>query len=345
MAAKTYAQQAKTIMNRYKLRLGDKFDKGDPLAVAAMNAELTELQGKQEETRQTETESTIQLFRDGGKLNKTQHSTLSDLLPTYQGGGELDFIEPDIQVEDWMTKPFETGTSGVDTSTTSGFKSRVPWASIGQGIGDFFANRGDLDLPEYEYEEFTPEKIQARRVDFSREREQIGTERDISNALIRRSAKSTGSQAGLMENILAGQTGTQRVAGEQFGESFQREGNINVQMQTQADLANAQQALQAQRINSRNKLFSTQFGRETSMINEQRRGSRIGALTGGVSQYLKDRQSAGQYDQMVNMEMARNPNYSLKQADPTFWRRLAGITDPITDINFTNTGDTVTNRR
>jgi ribosomal protein S17E len=37
MAKKTYAQEAKAIMNKYKLRLGDKFDKNDPFAREAMN--------------------------------------------------------------------------------------------------------------------------------------------------------------------------------------------------------------------------------------------------------------------------------------------------------------------
>ena len=145
-----------------------------------------------------------------------------------------------------------------------------------------------------------------------------------------------------MENILAGETGAQRVAGEQFGKSLEREGAINVRMQTQADLANAQLGLQAGQMNIRGKLFETQLERENAMINQQRKASRVGAVTGSISQYLRDRQAASQYDQMVNMEMARNPNYSLQQADPTFWRRFAGITDPIKDISYTDTGDYLT---
>ena len=81
--AKTFAQQAKTITNKYKLRLGDNFDKGDPLALAAMNAELTELQEEQESVRQAEFETenadkigAIQQFANGGKLNKKQQTML-----------------------------------------------------------------------------------------------------------------------------------------------------------------------------------------------------------------------------------------------------------------------------
>lgn len=50
-AKKTYAQEAKTIMGKYKTRLGEKFDKGDTLALEAMNQELHGLQRKQEKAR------------------------------------------------------------------------------------------------------------------------------------------------------------------------------------------------------------------------------------------------------------------------------------------------------
>jgi len=47
----TYANRAKGIMNKYKTRLGEKFDKGDTLALEAMNKELTGLQQEQEKAR------------------------------------------------------------------------------------------------------------------------------------------------------------------------------------------------------------------------------------------------------------------------------------------------------
>jgi len=353
MAQRTYAQQAKTIMNKYKLRLGDKFDKGDPLALASMNAELTTLQETQEKARAVKFEadnaneiSAIQQFANGGKLNKKQQSTLSKLLPQYEHGGfhfpegkTTETFTPGGGEGSWITGDTQASVAG--DGETNAFKSRVPWAgAVGQGIGNFLANK-EIDLPEFEYEEYKPTQARANRVDYSRGREQTLRERDQAQALITSGARGTGSQAGLMENILAGATGTQRVAGEAFNKSLEQEANINAQIETQTSQFNAAQAAQAGQMNMRGKMFETQLGRENVMVNEERRGNRIGAITGAVSGYLGDKSRADQYDQMVNMEIARNPNFGLQQKDPTFWRKLAGITDPIENINFTNTGDTL----
>jgi hypothetical protein len=72
----TYADRAKAIMNKYKTRLGEKFDKGDVLALEAMNQELQGLQRKQEKER-------IQKLIEGA--NDEQISQLSQAL---QGGGQ-----------------------------------------------------------------------------------------------------------------------------------------------------------------------------------------------------------------------------------------------------------------
>ena len=120
--AQTYASRAKTIMNKYKPRLGENFDKGDVLALEAMNQELSGLQEEQEQARvikqqkdQQFQQDAVQTFRDGGKLTKRQVQSVSSLLtppsqpqvnqqgpqiagqsrfakggklPTYQGPGE-----------------------------------------------------------------------------------------------------------------------------------------------------------------------------------------------------------------------------------------------------------------
>lgn len=391
---KTFAQRAKTITNKYKLRLGDKFDKGDPLALAAMNAELEELQAEQEAVREIEfpTQGRLEYggkipqaqikkgtkhelehtsnkkeakkiamdhFKDHGPTYYTELQKLN--LPEYVKGGKLPkYVNGGFSMSDlnevgstetftpnggegsWITGDPNTAPSGTNTNTVDPFKSRVPWVGAASNmIGNLLMNR-DIDLPEYEYEEFKPEKARANLVDYSRGREQTMRERDQAQSLITRNARGTGSQAGLMENIIAGATGTQREAGTAFNQSLENEGNVNAQIKNQVSQFNAAQTSQAARLNSQNKLYATQLGRENTIFKDNRRQNRIGAVTGAVAGYTKDRLAAGQYDQMVNMEMARNPNFNLNQADPTFWRRLAGITDPIEGINFTNTGDTLT---
>jgi len=51
MKKQTFADRAKQIVNKYKLRLGEDFDKGDVLALEAMNQELSLLRDEQEAER------------------------------------------------------------------------------------------------------------------------------------------------------------------------------------------------------------------------------------------------------------------------------------------------------
>ncbi len=79
MAAKgkTYAQEAKAIMNKYKLRLGDKFDKRDNMSLEAMNQELAALRERQEATREAKLGAS-----DFGKANGEGLTKLDGLAPT-----------------------------------------------------------------------------------------------------------------------------------------------------------------------------------------------------------------------------------------------------------------------
>ena len=359
--ARTFAQQAKTITNKYKLRLGDNFDKGDPLALAAMNAELTELQNEQEQVRQVAFEAenadkigAIQQFANGGKLSKKQQTTLSDILnenlPKYENGGfqfpkgrTTQTFDPTLGGGEGL---FSSADALKSTSDLLGdgdqpYKSRVPWMGAAAGaIGSLLANR-PIDLPEYEYEEFKPERAQANLVDYSRGREQTMRERDQAQALITSGARGTGSQAGLMENILVGATGTQRVAGEQFGASLEQEANINAQIRNQVSQFNVAQAGRAGEMNMRNRLYATQLGRESTLLEDQRRQERIYGISDAVTGYAKDRMLAQRDDQMINLELARNPNFGIRQQQSTFWRKLAGITDPIEELSFRSTNDRV----
>jgi len=338
MAARTYAQEAKTIMNKYKLRLGDKFDKGDPLAVAAMNAELEGLQAKQEQTRIAELPKGIQplakQFAKGGILPqyadggfKFPKGSTTETFTPHAGGGEGMFSSADA---------IGATSDLLDDGTGDPFKSRVPWMGAAAGaIGGLLANR-KIDLPTYDYEEYKPTQARANLVDYSRGREQTMRERDQAQGMITRNARGTGSQAGLMENILAGATGTQRAAGEAFNQSLEGEGNVNAQIRNQTSQFNAAQQAQAAQINARNKMFASQQERENVFVNDQRRQNRIGAVTGAVQGYTRDRLAANQYDQMVNM-MAPD-NYSVQADKDSLFRKLFQIS-PDQKISFKNTED------
>lgn len=333
--AKTFAQQAKTITNRYKLRLGDKFDKGDPLALAAMNQELGALQQEQESVRETELGATPQVapqFANGGNLPMHGGFDFSQFLNNK--GIQSITSEQTGFTPDMIPGP-SVGTGGIG-EIGGGFQSRVPWMGAAAGaIGGLLANK-KLDLPEYNYEEYEPTQARANLVDYSRGREQTMRERDQANAVIARNARGTGSQASLMENILAGTTGTQRAAGSAFNQSLEQEGNVNAQIKNQTSQFNAAQQTQAAQMNTRNQLYANQLDRENVLFNDQRRQNRIGAVTGAAQGYTKDRLASNQYDQMINM-MAPD-NYSVQASKDSLFRRIFQIS-PDMKIDFRNTDD------
>lgn len=333
---KTYAQEAKSIMNRYKLRLGEKFDKGDQLALEAMNQELAALRESQEGTRMITlggkeycSGGKIKRYQDGGTITKAFNKNRGiDLISDDLLGFSRDKL-PGTPAEAMAA---QTGSKSTDLLTP--FQSRVPWIGAASGIvGSLLMNR-DIDLPTYDYEEYDPTQIVPHLVDYSRGREQTLRERDIADARIRRGARGRGSQAGLMENIIAGTTGTQRVAGTGFNESLEREQNVNAQIMNEVAARTAQQDLTAAQMNARNKLFATQIDRENAFIKEQRRQNRVSGIVDSITGYGQDLMAADQYDQMLNI-MAPD-NYTPYASKDSILRRILQIS-PEMNIGFRKT--------
>lgn len=351
---RSYADEAKTIMNKYKLRLGEKFDKGDKLALQAMNQELEQLRQQQEVQR--EAELTPQ------EKARAQFDILEQGLPENEFGGPIAndpnyFLGESPTLADHIGQhgnafmgddgTFKDRSMGNQNPATTPFKSRVPWAgALSQGIGSFLANRpidfGDTDL-EYNYENFTPTKISANLVDFSREREQFGRERDIANSMIRRTASRGGSGAGAMENIIAGTTGTQRVTGQQTSGSLEREGNINAQIKNQTSQFNTAQEAQAAGLNAQQQQFghnverqNMMVDRENRMINQGRSDAQIMGVSDAIQGYGRDLMEADKYDQMINI-MAPD-NYKPVAGKDSKFRRFMQYS-PEFRMKFFNTGD------
>lgn len=505
---RTYADEARAIMNKYKLRLGDKFDKGDALSLESMNAELAALREKQEEERMVQLGG--QMYACGGKLKgcggKLKMATGGEL-PMFQGPGEYSNYLPSYKAtypysqyfgevmldnakspfnmrtpnrfdlisgrspldplqrptmlpgatitasrptegyynagtmpettiygtnpnagsplrqfgKDFLTgkrlnpgpfKPsgnfantpsstldfsafnakksagantpataptpagpitgnpisavkFNAGTMGANASAINRgaydalpntpaeamaalqgqsnpegndpYTSRVPWLGAAAGIvGGLLMNR-KIDLPRYNYQEYDPTQIAPHLVDYSRGREQTMRERDIANARIRQGARGTGSQGALMENIIAGNTGTQRVAGTAFNQSLEAEQNQNAQILNEVAARNAQSRLGAAEMNARNKLYASQIDRENSLINEQQRQNRIGSVVDNITGYSKDLLAARQYDQMLNL-MAPD-NYKPTFGDQDSWFKRFFQLPRKFDIRSLNTND------
>ena len=412
---KTFADEAKTIMNKYKPRLGDKFDKGDTLALEAMNQELNTLKEKQEQTRinRLVDEGFLEennQFGCGGKLRSHQYGggLINDLemndegvyenLPVFQGDefypnqlppyapgmemnifdegyenqqDRLDEIErarvAEVAEQERFANPPSAVTDprafgkhiGRDVSNipaiwtpsnspggrTHGpkgvpfnlenesrpYTTRVPWwGAAAQGAGALLMNR-NIDFGDTG--RVTPERYNPRLVSYARAREASKRERDLAQAMVRRGARGRGTKSGLTSTILAGATGTQRIAGQQIGKSFEDESNVNVQIRNQAGQFNAAQRARAGVLNA-------QRERENLLINEQRRAGRIGGVTGAVTGYGKDLLSSSKYDQM--MRMMEPDNFKLLAPEQQNWLlRTLGVSDKAV-LGFKNTGDTAT---
>lgn len=222
----------------------------------------------------------------------------------------------------------------------SPYKSRVPWiGAASQIVGNLLMNK-QLDLPTYEYEEYAPSKATANLVNYGREREQVMNERDLAQQMIAGSARGSGSQASLMENIQAGATGTQREAGRQFGQSLENEGNVNAQILNQTSQFNAAQAMRAREMNERNRLLAQNMERENFMINADRKNARTQGIVGALTGYGKDRLKANQYDQML--EMMTPENYRMGVGKDSWLRNLFGISPDMKRF-FVDTGDVSSN--
>lgn len=412
MIKETFADRARKITNKYKRRLGENFDKGDSLALEAMNQELSLLQQEQEEERsrmtlkkgntglpmhpgdtedgsrlrpysglevpyrqfyesnfpsltnpmignsftesfmynntQPEFEITVpQPLREPSKSvsGKSSSSASSSSIPFELAKSQYQSTKYNPNEWDKPISPREIGSNinvskasvaNVTPNTTlagtnniaakagvgsdSPFKSRVPWMGAAAGvIGNLLMNK-QLDLPEYTPEDYNPAKLNPSLVNYGREREQVMSERDLANNMIQGSARGQGSQNALMENILAGQTGTQRIAGEQFGKSLENEGNVNAQIKNQAGQFNAQQAMQATQMNNQNKMYANEIKRENMMINQERKDSQIGGIMDSVTGYARDRMDASQYDNML--QMMTPDNYKATSGQDSKWRRL-----------------------
>lgn len=318
MAAKTYADRAKSIMQKYKKRLGDNFDKGDSLALEAMNQELSALQMEQEEERERLGVSDQRMMKMPMAQNGLDLFGLGlNAAKTFRGMRDGINKVPIDNIKPPSLQQMKAGMSDQP------YKSRVPWMGAAAGVvGNLLMNQ-QIDLPEYNPIEYNPTKLNANLVDYSRGREQIMSERDQANAMIEGSAKGLGSQNALMENILAGRTGTQRVAGQQFNQSIENEGNINANILNETGRFNAAQNAEAARINMQNDLYSNQINRENLMINTDRKDSKIQGILDSVTGYGKDLLAANQYDTMLGMMTPEN--YKAYASKDSKARKFFGI--------------------
>jgi len=91
---RSFAEEAKRVIQRYKRRLGEDFERFDPMAVDAMNRELETLMQRQEETRAKMLEADQVKMCRGGKLRR------------YARGGNLPQMDGlDPRYPSYLTSP------------------------------------------------------------------------------------------------------------------------------------------------------------------------------------------------------------------------------------------------
>ena len=230
----------------------------------------------------------------------------------------------------------QTGSAPADTGigTPTGdfgtpYETRVPWwGAAATGLGSILGNR-QLDLGR---DQLSPEQVSPHLVDYSREREQLKRDRDISQSMIQRNAAQGGSRAALMQNIQAGATGTQRVLGRGLSTSFQNQGNVNAQIRNQAAQFNAQQRGMANRINA-------QYNRENQLINAQRRQNQIAGVTGAITGYGRDLMASDKFDIMAQIQAPEN--YKFNTIQDSLFRQIFGI-NPVGAYQSVDTGTRLT---
>jgi hypothetical protein len=208
------------------------------------------------------------------------------------------------------------------------FQFRAPWwGAAATGLGSILGNR-QLDIGALEdVEDVEAQQISPRTVSYARGREQIQRERDLAQAQVRGAARGRGTKQGVTQSTIAGATGAQRIAGQQFSQSQEAEANKNAAIRNQAAMFNAQQRAQAGQTNLRTAMMRGQIERENQLINAQRRQNQIAGVTGAITGYGRDLMSAQRDTGYLALE--QSPDYPILQQGDTRFKQLMGISaDP-----------------
>lgn len=324
---KTYAEAAKSIMAKYKNRLGEDFDKKDKYALEAMNRELDQLKQKQE------------VLRDKKGLNDNQPNQIMEqggVLPKKNGGGYSDFfdgINLDLNTESIPVKGFsEVGNpigddhfkaTGANINNTldpklggdtlkggkngsgnefSLFESDNTASYVGAGAS-LAGNIANYFMDDPKPEKVKPSKYTPEEVDFSGQRGASRSRAAQSKREAMRRARNIGSGIDYINNSLAAGISVDRDLGDQIMQSYMQEGNANAQINNKANQFNTQQESIADRTNTR------ALNRHNLMEGNRKRQSI--AETGKIAQGVtRDINSADQYDKMIQ---ALSEEYAMVQ--------------------------------
>lgn len=336
----TFAQGAKRIANKYKLR------DGDAMAKVAQQRELEQLSQKQEFTKEMmktpeqrmmeQLQQQPQQFDEGGYLNtmfrnggRIQHGGTGSSVVFPQQKIEVpanDYWIPEVtfgelynnNITPMKSKGFSTtnklqqidvlksrpGIDKKDTSTNNGYKPAYGVPMVG------YAAQALSNLPALFNK---PAKVNFQRVnpetiDLSPQREEARRMRNLQIAMSQK-------QAGQMDN--AGQAGAYANAavsgilgdyGNSFNQSIGAEKTANVGIRNQAQAQNAQIQMQEQ-IARQQETDAIRSGKQQAIMN-------MGQALAGAGQTY---QQMGQEGSYLNAMSVANPDYGLEFLGGNFW--------------------------
>lgn len=320
---KTFAERAKLILNKYKRRLGENFDKNDPISKASMEAELEALKEEQEIYREEQgfnQEEEQPSFRSGGDLPKLQGGARTQDInkinpispridPYYASNEEQMGLEPWMFDEDAFMLEQEgitprISTPEVDMSLrTKGagaspkqelYSPEFPWVGAGATVASNLYNLLSTKSPE----KITPQTVRAEEINLGSQRADARRRASRMSSMVGREARGRStSSADYMNRYIAGITAANRAAGEEISRSRLAEESTNAGARNRANVFNARAKQQAE-------MQNIAADREY----EAGRQSSITGMGRGVSQAYTDWQKQKDLYRALQMQ---SPYYSI----------------------------------
>jgi len=316
----TFADAAKKIQSRYKLRMKNgKIT--DPISKKAFDKESKELEDNQEALKQAmEMTGGDVKMRTGGRIKMLRNFATGGGLPKYNDRGILNPLQslpiPQIntplptgsQINSALQPgmPGMTGQAGTqDWGTYSGGSAGMAAAGmvapiLGNVISQIGANRRSKNRIKLDESGAAPVGISLER-----ERASAREQANLARSNTRRVLKGGTSAQQYKANVGASEVGVQRVLGDQLGQSYQKEEMYNNQLPQGGPSEQAK--LQAQ-------MYNAQMANMENAQGQQRMNNVLNAINQGTAGYMRSKQDAALMQMM-------NPNVELQEQGPWYSRK------------------------
>lgn len=238
-----FADKAKKIANRYKFRLGDKFDKGDRYSEEALDRELTKLAQQQEQVRPKDV--VLPEFHYGGGLPHS-HTDPNDI---YTVGSNQDVLNTPLKPQRTLAPssipaPINPDITSPANSNFFGDNSALLLGGVAQALP--LIARG-INLANNKPEVVNTPKYTPTDIDLSAQREDLQRRAvGAKQTAIRNSRYNPAAQ-------LAGVTAYDEQLASGLGESWMNQETMNARERNRAGMFNTQITQQDNELTAREK--------------------------------------------------------------------------------------------